>query len=206
MFLTRHFVFTHIPKTGGNFVRQILEDYAPATWELQKLEDHASHEQIPATHRELPRLAMARNPFSWHVSWFHFQQKNPHDFFQEISQGGTLDFGAAMRRAYTGDGRLANSAGALTQTLLEMLGQGLGGANIGMMEDMRKELLRLFAECTEVPRSMEEAIMKMPRQNTTQHNHYSTYYDQELRDIVRTKDAPVFDFFGYEWEDAPDTE
>ena len=203
MFISRHFVFIHIPKTGGNFVREILENHAPESWELQRLEDHATHEQIPATHRELPRLSMVRNPFSWHVSWFHFQQKTPSDFFNEISQGGTLDFGATMRRAYSDGGLLANTSGALTETLLEALGQGLMGARIGKMEDMRTELPRLLAGCTTVPKPMQEAIEQLPRQNTSQHQHYSTYYDEELRDIVRTKDDPVFDFFGYEWEDAP---
>lgn len=206
MFLTQHFVFIHIPKTGGNFVRQVLEKHAPEGWEVQRFDDHATHEQIPATHRGLPRLAMVRNPFSWHVSWFHFQQKVPSDFFNEISQGGTLDFGATMRRAYTGDGLLANSSGALTQTLEGALGQGLNGARMGMMEDMRSELMRMLAECTTIPRSMAEAIEQMPRQNISQHDHYSTYYDPELRDIVRAKEAPVFDFFGYEWQDAPVTD
>ena len=203
MFISRHFVFIHIPKTGGNFVRELFERHAPESWELKRLEDHATYEQIPATHRELPRLAMTRNPFSWHVSWFHFQQKAPSDFFNEISQGQTLDFAATMRRAYTGNGLLANSSGALTQTMLEAIGQGLMGSRIGKMEDMRNELLRLLSGCTTVPASMQDAIERLPKQNTSKHNHYSSYYDEELRDIVRTKDAPVFDFFGYEWEDAP---
>jgi hypothetical protein len=202
MFLTRHFVFVHIPKTGGNFVRQILEDHAPEQWQVQRLEDHATYDQIPSTHRDLPRIALARNPFSWHVSWFHFQQKNPHDFFNRISDGGKLGFAQSMRRAYTGDGPLANSSGALTQTLFEMLGQGLDGAVVGKMEGMRSELLRLFSLCTKVPQAMATAIEKMPPQNTSSHAHYSTYYDSELRDLIRAKDAPVFDFFGYEWSDS----
>ena len=50
---------------------------------------------------------------------------------------------------------------------------------------------------------MASAIQQAPPQNTSKHRHYSSYYDEELRDLIRTKDAPVFDFFGYEWEDAP---
>ena len=203
MFLTRHFVFVHIPKTGGNFVHRILQDHAPADWELQMFDVHATYAQIPASHRHLPRLAFARNPFSWHVSWFHFQQKERDEFFMAISDNGKLGFKESMRRAYTGDGILANSSGALTQTLFEMLGEGLEGAKVGKIESMREELLRMFGECIEVPRAMVEAIQQVPPQNTSKHAHYSTYYDPELRDLVRQKDAPVFDYFGYEWEDAP---
>ncbi|MCK5941676.1 MAG: hypothetical protein KAI24_06890 [Planctomycetes bacterium] len=84
-----------------------------------------------------------------------------------------------------------------------MLGQGLEGATLGKMEQMRDELLRLFAACTDVPEPLARAIRELPPQNTSRHAHYSTYYDDELRRIVRAKDAPVFDYFGYEWEDGP---
>jgi hypothetical protein len=203
MFLTRHFVFVHIPKTGGNFVHTILQDHAPPEWELQMADTHASHEQIPESHRHLPRLAFARNPFSWHVSWFHFQQRTRDEMFMNISDNGKLEFADSMRRAYTGDGLLAKSSGALTQTLFEMLGEGLEGAVVGKIELMREELLRMFGQCTEVPTAMAEAIQQVPPQNTSRHAHYSTYYDRELRDIVRDKDGPVFDHFGYEWEEPP---
>lgn len=203
MFLTRHFVFVHIPKTGGNFVREILERHAPPEWELQGLDTHATHDQIPPSHRDLPRLAIARNPFAWHVSWFHFQQRVQDEFFRRISDDGKLDFAGSMRRAYTAGGPLAQQAGALTQTLLDMLGQGLEGAKVGKMESLREDLLGMIGACTTVPPAMASAIQQAPPQNTSKHRHYSSYYDEELRDLIRTKDAPVFDFFGYEWEDAP---
>lgn len=203
MFLTRHFVFIHVPKTGGNFVQNILTDHAPASWELEICEEHATYEQIPDSHIHLPRLAFARNPFSWHVSWFHFQQKVRHRFYRRISEDGKLGFADSMRRAYTGDGPLAHSSGALTQTLFDMLGTGLQGAKVGKVEAMRAELLRMFGECTEVPTSMAEAILDEPPANTSKHAHYSTYYDEEVRNIIQAKEAAVFDFFHYEWNEQP---
>jgi len=204
MFLTRHFVFVHVPKTGGNFVREILERHAPADWNLEKLEDHATYQEIPESHRDLPRLAIARNPFSWHVSWFHFQQGVRNDLFLRISDNGKFGFADSMRRAYTGDGPLAKQSGALTQTLFEMLGQGLEGAKLGRMEDLRSDLIKMIGACTEVPQDMARAIQNMPPQNTSKHRHYSSYYDPELRDLIRQKDAPVFDYLGYQWEEAPE--
>ena len=76
-------------------------------------------------------------------------------------------------------------------------------AKVGKMEALREDLLRLFSECVEVPSALREALEELPPQNTSRHAHYSTYYDDELRAIVREKDAPVFDYFGYEWEEAP---
>lgn len=202
MFLTRHFVFVHVPKTGGSFVRELLARHAPEDWQLQILATHATYEEIPASHRELPRLAFARNPFAWHVSWFHFQKNVQSDFFMQISDGGKLEFADSMRRAYLGDGPLARQSGALTQTLFSMLGPGLEGATVGKMENLRDDLLRMLADCTTVPPEMEDAVRSLPDRNTSRHHHYSSYYDDELRDLVLAKDAPVFDFFGYEWQDA----
>jgi hypothetical protein len=203
MFLTRHFVFVHVPKTGGNFVREILENHAPEEWELQGLEAHATYHEIPASHRDLPRLAFARNPFAWHVSWFHFQKGVRDKFFLHISEGGELDFADSMHRAYTGDGPLAKQSGALTQTLFDMLGDGLEGAKVGKMESLRDDLLRMIGECTAVPPDMARAIQQVTPKNTSKHRHYSSYYDPALRDLIRSKDAPVFDYFGYDWEEPP---
>ena len=61
----------------------------------------------------------------------------------------------------------------------------------------------MLGECTEVPTAMAEAILDEPPANTSKHAHYSTYYDEEVRNLVQVKDAPVFDFFNYEWEEQP---
>ena len=184
-------------------MREILENHVPADWQVERLEDHATYAQIPASHRNLPRLAFARNPFSWHVSWFHYQRKHQSDFFLKISEGGRLGFADTMKNAYTGNGPLSGSSGALTQTLFDMLGRGLNGAKVGKMEQMREEMVRLFSECGPMPPETAHAIHALPPQNTSNHEHFSTYYDDELRSLVRDRDAPVFDFFGYEWEQPP---
>lgn len=203
MILTRHFVFVHIPKTGGNFVRAVLRDHAPADWQVVEHDDHATFEQIPPTHRELPRLAFVRNPFAWYVSWYHFQQKTRDPFFRQISADGTLGFAATMRNVYLGGGALQHGEGPFLQTLWSMLGPGLEGCRIGKMESMRDDLLRLLGELGTVPAAMDTAVRSLPAQNTSAHGHYSSYYDAALRDLVFAKDKAIFDYFGYGWEDAP---
>lgn len=200
MILTRHFVFVHVPKTGGNFVRRILLEHAPAEWQLRELDAHTHADAIPASHAALPRIAFTRNPFDWYVSWFHFQQDTRSEFFLQISDGGRLDFQASMRNAFTGDGPLANSAGALTQTLLSMLGEGLEGARVGKTEQLRDEMPRLFGACVELPPSMLRAIDELPPQNTSSRGHYSDYYDDDLVRLVEQRERPALDYFGYRFE------
>ncbi|MCA8976164.1 MAG: sulfotransferase family 2 domain-containing protein [Planctomycetes bacterium] len=204
MILTRHFVFLHVPKTGGNFVRAVLEEHAPADWQVARREDHATFADIPDSHRGLPKLAFVRNPFAWYVSWFHFQQKTRDAFFLEISDGGRLDFAASMRNVFRDGGALQHGEGPFLQTLWHMLGRGLEGCRVGKMETMREDLLRLIAEQCPVSPDMAAAIASLPAQNTSRHRHYARYYDDELRALVLQKDRAIFDHFGYRWQDAPD--
>ncbi|MCR9245462.1 MAG: sulfotransferase family 2 domain-containing protein [bacterium] len=202
MILTRHFVFVHIPKTGGNFVRRILEEHAAPDWQVQRLDDHLTYADVPASHRELPRLAFVRNPFAWYVSWYYFQKKTRDDFFLQVSDNGALGFAATMRNTFRARPALEHGEGPFLQTLWHMLGPGLEGSRVGRMEALRQDLSRLMQECCEVPAAMQCAIDSLPSQNTSKHGHYSQYYDDELRDLVLAKDRAIFDHFGYRWESA----
>jgi hypothetical protein len=199
--LCRDFVFVHVPKTGGNFVRAVLADHAPADWQVQQMGDHRTHVDIPPSHRGLPMLAFVRNPFAWYVSWFHFQQKTRDSFFLTMSDGGALGFAATMRRVFTSGGALEHGDGPFLQTLWEMLGRGLEGARIGKMENLRDDLLRLLGQLCEPPPAMVAAIASLPTLNRSAHDHYARYYDDELRDLVHRKDRAIFEFFGYVFED-----
>ena len=203
MLLTRHFVYVHVPRTGGNFVRQVLIPHAPAEWGLRLLGDHDTIAAIPSSHLHLPRLAFVRNPYSWYVSWFSYQQRIRDPFFLEISDGGRLPFGPSMRRALQSRRALAEGEGPFTQTIKDMLGPGLMQVQMGRTEQLREDLLRILAGIVTLPAPMAEAIHALPPQNTSERGHFADYYDAELRQMVWEKDRQVFEYFGYRWEDAP---
>ena len=201
MFLTRHFVYLHVPRTGGNFVLRLLEDHAPADWQMQRCADHATVADIPASHAALPKFAFVRNPYDWYVSWFHFQQRTRAPFFLEISEQGTLPFAATMRCTLQSREALALGEGPYTQTIRSMLGHDVAGVRIGKQERLREDLLRILAAIVPVPPELEAAIRALPAQNTSAHDHWSHYYDPELRAIIAAKDREAFQFFGYGWEE-----
>ena len=210
MILTRHFVFVHIPKTGGSFVRAVVQRHAPADWEIQTFDLHPSVREIPASHRHLPRFAVVRNPFSWYVSWFHYKEQTrstDDPFFDLVTDGGEQDFGAALRRAFVARPELAQGAGPYTQMLMELVGPDGGGCRFGRMESLRDELLGFLGDAIPpeeggIPAAMEAAIRERPPHNTSAHDHFSRYYDPELRALVEQRDRAVFDLFGYAWEEA----
>ncbi len=201
MYLTRHFVFVHVPRTGGNFVRVLLEQHAPADWQIERRHDHATVAEIPASHRHLPRLAIVRNPYAWYVSWFHFQQKTRDAFFLEVSDGGRLGFQDSLRNALHSRDALQRGEGPFTQTIREMLGHDVAFVQVGKFERLRSELLRLFELCTTVPEPLRAAIADLPVQNASEHRHWRTYYDPALRDLIAQKDAEALRFFGYSFDD-----
>ena len=86
------------------------------------------------------------------------------------------DVHGCLHRAYTGDGPLAKQSGALTQTLFDMLGEGLEGAKVGKMESLRDDLLRMIAECTAVPPEMARAIQQVTPKNTSKQTRKKKTY------------------------------
>lgn len=201
MLLAKHFVFIHVQKTGGTTVRSILEKHAPKEWELTDFGQHPTFADIPSSHAHLPKFAFVRNPFSWYVSWFHFQRdKERSDFFLEVSDGDTLGFADTMRRMFAIRPELQHGSGPFLQYLWEALGPGLEGVKAGRMEHMRDDLARILGECCEVPADMAAAIASLPVLNASPHDHYSKYYDEELRDLIHEKDKPIFEYFDYSFE------
>jgi len=202
MFLTRHFTFLHVPRTGGNFVLGLLQEHAPPDWQVQRRADHATVHDIPPSHANLPRLAFVRNPYDWYVSWYHFQQRTRDPFFLEISEDGRLPFPATMRRALNSRAAFALGEGPFTQTIRDMLGKDVAGIRIGRFERFRDDLHRLLTEVVEIPAPMAREIHERTPRNTSAHDHWSRYYDPELRELIAQKDREALAFFGYGWEDA----
>lgn len=105
MLITRGFVYVHVPKTGGTFVRKITTDTSNADFIVEHaINGHAGVNEIPTEWRHLPRLSSVRNPWDWYVSWYEYQKllanrtdtddqtaQNP-PFWSHISANNTLGF------------------------------------------------------------------------------------------------------------------
>lgn len=201
LLLTPHFVFLHVPKTGGTFVRRLLLQHAPAGWGAIEGTAHGGVADIPAPWADLPRLAFVRNPYAWYVSWFYFQRERDGTYVRELSDGGRLDFATTMRRALGPSGPFADGDGPFTQALLGQLGPGLRGTTMGRTETLADDLCRFLATHATLPPRLEHALRATRPINASTHPPWPSLYDDELRALVRRKDAAVFDFFGYRFDD-----
>jgi hypothetical protein len=96
MIATSRFVFLHLHKSGGTFVNECLLRFLP---DARQIGYHLPRSMIPADCAQLPVLGFVRNPWSYYVSWFSFQQQQPHPnfLFRILSDEGRLDFENTVR-------------------------------------------------------------------------------------------------------------
>lgn len=229
MLITTRFVFVHIPKTGGDFLRRICGRHLPADWIVPTtIAKHGPDVEIPEQYRDLPRFALARNPWDWHVSWYHYLMGagrpdehrdrvrviNP--WFVELSGDFTLDFAATMRRLYDPAGALTfapqsmvrlaaeEEVDLLTMHLRRQTGASLaeGRVTMGRFESLRRDFAA-FLTTTGVPISdkFRLDLFERPPVNRSQRSRFQDYYDEELRDLIGRLAAGTIARYGYTFED-----
>jgi hypothetical protein len=96
MIVTPRFVFLHLHKSGGTFVNECLLKFIPDALHVGY---HLPRSMIPPEYAMLPVLGFVRNPWSYYVSWFHFQSSrpSPNFLFRILSDDGRLDFAQTLR-------------------------------------------------------------------------------------------------------------
>lgn len=91
MMICDKFVFLHLHKSGGTFINRMMISCIPSA---RRVGYHLPYSQVPDICRNLPVVGTVRNPWSYYVSWFHFQhaQANPNPLFMICSENKQLDF------------------------------------------------------------------------------------------------------------------
>lgn len=198
MLLSRHFVFVHLLKSGGTFVKRILFDHAPADWGCEEVGGHPSVHEIPESHRHLPRFGFVRNPWDWYVSCYHyFRSVDRAPLFDQISDNGRRSFAETFRVAMDTEPFRSARVGPLTWFARQTYGEG-DSLELLRFEHLREELLQALGGIgLQVPEELERAILAHPPVNATERAPYREYYDPELRDRVAQLDAGLIERFGY---------
>lgn len=217
MVLTRHFALLHVPRTGGQFVRKVCFEHLPEQWFIRNaLDAHTPYEVIADDFADLPMFSLVRNPWDWYVSIYHYmtQTRRP-DFdgpmWESAYERGKAPFATAVRRLCTGEG-LDNPT---TKPIMERLGcdhytarwwqiagAGVeaGKVEVGHFESLQRDFLA-FLEGHRVPvgRTFIEALASEPPFGASKRETYPSYYDEPLRELVRTSSRLIVETYGYEF-------
>ena len=193
MIVTPQFVFVHVPKTGGEFVREIIERHFDVSWRSFEagLSYHAPYSELPVEYRALPAFSFVRNPWDCYVSiWAFLGRREGPSPMRRAAREGFPNFLEALQ------GRLAGGAGYAAR--IERM---TPGTEVLRYEDLRTELIEFLVEHEiEHPSDVRTEITEAPPVNRSSHGPYQDYYDDHTRRLVARECAAIIERFGYEFE------
>lgn len=197
MIIDKNFVYLHIPKTGGTWMRQALRLLPTFEHEYQ-----GHRVNVPPEHSHKPVFTLVRNPWDLYVSTYtHFH----HNFTKRINE-----FDPRARRTEAQQ-FLAQRFGGTFETMLrhiEKYGDFLS-RNYERLTDehvlqyekgLATELFRFLDEhqfpVPSVTRARIEQLQNS-RFNSHKQHRQGTYYTPELEELVARNDGYVVDFWVY---------
>lgn len=196
----KKFIYVHIPKTGGTTIGKVLD-----TTENNGIVGHISLKDIKKrlgsiTYKKYISFTTVRNPWSWYVSWyFYLKQKNKKDsdFKKEYEILNKDSFEEWIKFVYnTRNNLVFSNGGDNTPKYQQMLNWGFDGEKYVdyfiKIEELSEERLREIGLNTKYIHT---------KSNTTIHSHYSTYYNDITREMVRSMHKEDIQYFNYKFED-----
>jgi hypothetical protein len=219
MLITKHFLFLHLPRTGGSFLSELCYRSLPREWRIpNEIHPHAPYSEVKDRFSHLPMICFVRNPWDWYVSWYHHHIENPPEGPHTIENRpmwvtafglGESDFATVVRSACTGEsfGNRITSDVMREQGLDHYsalyrikVGEGIeeGKVETGSYENLREDFLSLL-DRHEVPITEEfrERVRSAPPVRATRRRAYREYYDDELRALVGEKARAIIERYGY---------
>lgn len=210
------FVLLHVPRTGGTFLRRTFPDHIPYADGPQP-GGHSPITELPDQFRDLPILAVVRNPWDWYVSWYFYVRGRGlrnnfegHDgkarLWATAFRSGEASFSEALEAACTGamDHHMAHvmrdqgidlfTAHVRRITGLEQAPPQLEYVRYEELHDGVVEFLRRHDALS---RRLERAIRKSRPIRASQHGPYRDYYDARTRELVAERAAPLIERFSY---------
>jgi len=204
MVVHEKFVFLHLQKSAGCFTREFLAKAFPGA------QDRTDRRHWPLEERPAGKFVFGniRNPWEWYVSWYSYRSDPFRGFIDRHA-----DFRSLMLDLHSGEnhGRLHD---------LDF--DAIRREEIGLCTYYYKRLFRHVVpdffcrvECLEqdliagLERSglplddrQTNLLLGMQRVNTSEHGNSTSYYDEELIELVRKRDRLIIEKFGYEYPDA----
>jgi Sulfotransferase family len=193
------FLFVHIPKTAGNSIQTILRHYSEdeivtlradqdgierfglrnPNYKIKKHSTLAEYRAAlgEARFRDLYKFTCVRNPWDRMVSYYF----------------GTTLVQAWDRKEFK---KLILKAVSVTDYLRLDKGESDPFGNVDYV--MRFE--NLTDDFRTVSAKLGIPATRLPQYNRSNREHYSKYYDTELRELIRKRFAPEIDRFGYAFE------
>lgn len=193
MIVNDDFIFIHIQKTGGTWLKRGISQ-SPKHRSKVRIAPHAPLGLLPPEYEHLPAWACVRNPFDWYVSWFEFTHqhiRNRTSIFSVDPSMFTQAHHDAMFLVRTFDAFI-REVRPFSEQVRKMIEHPRMQVTLHPMEDGLDKILAEY-----VP----GAQMSPKRINASQRTRgYHGYYTDELREIVEEKDRDLLQQFDYTFD------
>jgi hypothetical protein len=196
----KRFLFVHIPKTAGNSIQSVLRDYSEdelvalrgeqdgierfglrnPKYKIKKHSTLAEYREALGNEqfRSLYKFTCVRNPWDRMVSYYFTPTQSPETW---------------NRKKFSG---IISKAVSVPDHLQLGSGEEDPFANVDCI--MRFE--NLADDFRIVCAALDISPPILPKYNRSNREHYSKYYDRELRELVRERFAAEIERFGYVFE------
>lgn len=218
MIVTDHFIFMHVPKTGGSFVRNILKNEL-FNWNTREVGHHHSGvRDIKPKDRRKPIIGFVRDPVAYYRSWYNFwmsQDLELHkkSIFALVSDCKLYGFEATIRNLLEGEqyGNIKpiRIYGDERFNIISMMRKadigfytwsflytfGVYDIHLGRTEELAEDLVRLL-EFTGAPINKKhyEFIKDQPPANESEHDYVGEHLPSELKQLIHEKEKFIYNY------------
>jgi hypothetical protein len=167
LLVTNEFVFVHLPKTGGAFLRWAIQE----TLDARDCGQHPAYRQVPPEYSHLPAICFERNPWDWYVSLWAYQRQE---------EGSDETFPGLLERCFA---RRPDYYLRLFARIAEP-GVREGQIELGRFEHLREDFVSFLDRNRIESTGLRELVLTAAPGNVSERGDYRSYYDDELRELV----------------------
>mgnify|MGYP001341121336 CR=1 FL=1 len=186
------FIFIHIPKTGGTSIESLFIKDADIKDVPKK--HHTVHDINGELLKKYYAFTFVRNPWDRMVSYYKFRIKRS---FAMFNHGGSFQ---EWIRFLCSDDVQKIKPYHFHLAIMNQYQFLVSKSNeipldfIGKFENLQQDF-NIICDKIGIPKQ------QLPHKNTTEHKHYTEYYDDETREMVAEKYKKDIEYFGYEFGD-----
>ena len=202
-------LYVHVPKCGGSFIEQAFlpwikkcpsRIYRDTRGHLTYLEYKAAFARRGIDIENMTILTAVRNPWDWHVSWFHYLKedidKHRSGMPTEVELFQKFDFKDYLHWL-ADDNAPTSPSGYIRKQLIDFIRDQNGEVKADYI--LRQECLE--DDLTKLKAALELDIeIPSTRVNTSSHGDFRRFYNDEGIELVARRHAKDIAYFGYSFE------